>query len=396
MGFVIIDSGTRIHVDEVESEVTLSQLFTDVVCEHYTEVYRIKCIKAWGKLNRNGWAILPVLHELTKSSNKKLSEAAGEAIKKIDPGAPTISTISTDRNQKNGHPNGCSCKDCYPQGYPESLKPKATKSNLATLGSSVSRNKFQVQDGYGQTHWKDLEIKKVTITDIPVKNGDLAEGTRVTGVCNFCGKHATFSKNLRQANKVIVGDKSLFCNFCLRNEYYREKEARNTLMLSFRGIIGYYYYCFHQVPKISTMYMQEIEAIIALHVKVGTQNPLFRYDPESYIWFVDFSKVGNKRQQMPLNYVLETVVDILCTFNLYENAKETSPATLYNKYKEAIVEFHHHRTRPAGQKILLPTLYSCGIPYETVGKTVIPISFLRNFVPNHMVETATKKGKGMY
>lgn len=392
MGFVITDSGTRIDIEEVEGEATLSQLFTDVICEHYTESYRIKCIKAWGKLNRNGWAILPILHELTKSSNKKLAEAAGEAIRKIDPGAPTISTSSTSVNPSNGHPAGCSCKSCYPKGYPESRPKQAGFSKT----NSIPKNRFLVQDNYGQVHWKDLEIKKVTITDIPVINGDLAEGTRVTGICNFCGKHATFSKNLRQANKIICGDKSLFCNFCLRNEYYREKEARNTLMLSFRGIIGYYYYCFHQVPKISTMYMPELEAHVALHVKVGTQNPLFRYDPESYIWFVDFSKVGNKRQQMPLNYVLETVVEILCTFNLYENAKETSPATLYNKYKEAIVEFHHHRTRPAAQKILLPTLYSCGIPYEGAGKTVIPVSLLRNFVSTHMIETANRKSKGMY
>src|SRR5438270_9936958 len=90
MGTVILNSGTSVLLEEVDGTASLQQLYEDVACEHYTDNYRSRMIGVWGKLKRQGWAILPVLHELTKGANEKLAKSAQEAIKLIDPGAPTL------------------------------------------------------------------------------------------------------------------------------------------------------------------------------------------------------------------------------------------------------------------------------------------------------------------
>jgi len=188
----------------------------------------------------------------------------------------------------------------------------------------------------------------------------------------------------------MADQKRLFCNFCLRNEFYKLKYLKNTLVMSFRGIIGYYYYCFYS--KTHT-WINELWAFINLHEKIGLENPLFSYDTETFCWFVDFSKVGNKKGQMPLDYVLETTVAILASLNMYENVKGCSPSTIYGKYRDAIVDFHHHRRRPEGQKILVPTLIGCSIPTTNLNNPTdraIPVNMLKNFTINSMVEKKFK------
>ncbi len=149
-------------------------------------------------------------------------------------------------------------------------------------------------------------------------------------------------------------------------------------MLSFRGIIAYYYYSFH-VHKTSLLF-SEIESIVNLHAKVGKRNPLFIYDPESFIWFVDFSRIG--KDLIPVTYVLETIVEILYSLNLYENVKCISPLKIYNKFKDAILEFDKTRTRPQ-QTILIPTFFNCGIPFHEKSVTV---NMLKNFTQSHFAD----------
>lgn len=378
MGTVILNSGTSVVMEEVDGQATLQQLYEDVANEHYTDSYRTRLIAAWGKLKRQGWGILPYLHELTKSTNNKLVTAAKDAIKLIDPGTPSLDGINKDLTTFS--PKVVS-------GSSSSGSPTGTRYNNNNYNRR--EKEFPVQNGHC-TVWKKLERKKVAFTEVPV-NGDLSEGTRVSGTCCFCEKNTLFPKNLRKASESIAGPKRLFCNFCLRNEFYKMRHRKHVLLMSFRGVIAYYYYCFHLVPKTATMYMMDLESYINLHVRLGTQNPLFRYDPESFLWFVDFSKVGNKPRQMPLDFVLETVVSILAGFDLYNNVKDASPAQFFQKYKEAITDFHHHRRRPAGQRILTPTLYGCGIPHETSVTKAIPINLLRNFTPGQLIENYKHK-----
>jgi len=378
MGTVIINSGTQMHIEEIEgNSVTLQQLYEDVVCENYTDTHREKCIKGWGQIGRHGWAILPVLHELTKGKNERLAKAAKEAIRKIDPGAPNITGRS----------------DVSPAYTPAKSLANENRVNEITGKSGITgrreKERFPVQNGH-MTVWKTPEVKKVIVTEIPVKHS-LAEGTRINSSCCFCEKQSMFTDKMRSISHTMTG--KLYCNFCLRNEFYRVRHSRHTLVMSFRGVIAYYYYSFH-MAKSCSMFMSEIESYITQHVRFGTQNPLFRYDPESYLWFVDFSKVGTKNRQVPLNGVLESVVDILASFNLYENVRDCSPAQFFGKYKEAITDFHHHHRRPPNQRILTPTLYGCGIPQETVANRAIHANLLRNFTPGHLIENYKVRQRG--
>ena len=88
-------------------------------------------------------------------------------------------------------------------------------------------------------------------------------------------------------------------------------------------------------------------------------NPVFDYDPDTYLWFVDFNRVGNSKRRLPLEDVLKTVVDILACFNLSENVPGLSMSTFYGKYKEAITNFYERRYRPTDKRMLIPTFSGC-------------------------------------
>jgi hypothetical protein len=370
MGLVKTATGTQIMMDEVEGLVTLQELYQDVKCEHYTDLYRSRCMQACAKLGRQAWGVLPILRDLAKSSNVKIQTASKEALRKIDPGMPDL----------DGEPLIVGSHQPHASDRP-------AKNNAGT---------FPVQTNTGIVYRKP-SIKKVTIVDVPV-DGDLSEGTRVMGTCNFCEKNTIFTKNLRRYCEQIVGpdlegQNRLFCNFCLRNAFYKTKLTRNILILSFRSIIGYYFYCFHNCAKQPSMWLDEIKGFTELHIKLGTQNPLFRYDPETFCWFVDFNKVGTTKRRMPVEYVLETILDIMSAFGLYEHIRESSPVSLFEKYKDAVLDFHHHRRRPVGQKILAPTLFGCGIPVDNTATRGIPITSLKNFLPTHLIENFKQKAR---
>lgn len=356
MGEVITDKG-NISMVEVEGRVSLQDLYQDITCTDYTDSYRARCIEACGKVGRGAWGVLNTLHELARSTVPKLSEAAEAALRKVDPGMPLLR------------------KDMVVDTHTRNKKMVPVTAN-------------------GVTTYKKPERMQVTVSDVP---GDIHEHARIYATCSFCEKTAIFPKNLMKCNEVVAGQESqskkrLFCSFCLRNEFYKLKHSKNILVLSYRGIIGYYYYCFNFVPKSSSMILSDIQQYTELHVKMGVQNPLFRYDPETMCWFVDFSKVGQRSNQMPINYILETAMEILASFNLYEHIREVSAATIYSKFKDAIIDFHHHRRRPAGQRLLVPTLFGCGIPMETALSKAIPIQALKNFTPSKMMENI-KNGK---
>ena len=99
---------------------------------------------------------------------------------------------------------------------------------------------------------------------------------------------------------------------------------------------------------------------------------------------------------MPLNCILETVVDILTSFDLYSNVKECSPAAFFQKYREAMTDFHHHRRRPDGKHVLMPTLFGTGIPHETSLTKAIPINLIQDFTPNRLIENYKHRQRCIY
>jgi hypothetical protein len=132
-------------------------------------------------------------------------------------------------------------------------------------------------------------------------------------------------------------------------------------MMTYRSIIGYYYYAFYKKPQKKVMWLSQIKEYVESHQKAGLQNPIFKYDPESMLWFVDFSKVGTGRRQLPLEEVYKTVISTLASFNLYDTCPHIRMHKLYDKYREAIEIFYKQRSRPADKKILNPTLIGIGL-----------------------------------
>ena len=94
MGMVITPNGTQVAMEEVEGKISLLELYQEAKCEHYTVFHRVKMIEACGKLGRLAWGVLHSLQDMAKGSDPKLSKAAQEAVKKIDPGMPALGGFS--------------------------------------------------------------------------------------------------------------------------------------------------------------------------------------------------------------------------------------------------------------------------------------------------------------
>lgn len=185
--------------------------------------------------------------------------------------------------------------------------------------------------------------------------------TKIKCKCSFCGKESILYNETRTQHYLLSNNGKFYCGFCLKNNF-NNKSSKNTLILSFRGIIAFYYYFLYRAPVGDpVLYHNDIKDYIALHVKIGNKNPVFLYDQESYCWFIDFNKIGNGNRKIKLKYVLHTVIEILASFNLYRYYPEFDGAELYKKYQESILEFYKHRSRPVGKPILIPTLLKCGI-----------------------------------
>lgn len=177
--------------------------------------------------------------------------------------------------------------------------------------------------------------------------------------CNYCLKETTLRPAAVSLISRLSGPNKFFCTFCLRHKF-NTKNIRNTLVLSFRGIIGYYYYAFYALPKVPVLYLNQLRDFIDLHVEIGKQNPLFVYDEESYLWYIDFSRIGKVKGQLPIEEVLKTIGEIIMSFGLFDYIKDVKPHVLYQKYEEAVQLFYHQRKRPEAAPILSPTLIKTG------------------------------------
>lgn len=202
--------------------------------------------------------------------------------------------------------------------------------------------------------------QKVTLKKLSnFNNGKLAE--TVYHECNFCHKTVGLHALNREICDKLSGN-FFFCPFCLRHGL-NTKNNKDFLVLSFRAIIGYFYYSLY-LHKLriggSVMRFAEIQDYIDSHVEVGLQNPLFSYDPETMLWFVDFSKVGRGNKKVPIKDIQKTVLNIIACFNLKIHFPHTDIHPMVEKYQEAIDKFYSHRYRPEGVRFLIPTLQGIG------------------------------------
>jgi len=190
-------------------------------------------------------------------------------------------------------------------------------------------------------------------------NGELAE--KIHYECNFCGKTIGLYPLNRKICERLSGDQ-FYCPFCLRNRF-NTRNNKHILILSFRSLVGYYYYEKYAYTHNREVWISEIMDFMESHAAAGLVNPLFSYDPESMLWFIDFSKVGKGRKKVKVAEVLKTILSILTCFNINQHVTNGKLSKFYLKYEEAILKFYQQRYRPEDRKHLIPTLANCGI-YE--------------------------------
>lgn len=205
-----------------------------------------------------------------------------------------------------------------------------------------------------------LSICQVKLKPLPASpSGELSD--RVFRKCCFCDKNCEFVGSQSRLLGKLSGPGNFYCSFCLRHGLHT-KGNRDVLILSFRSIIGHFYFQnYVQAHGGRKLWITEIEDYIEAHRQAGMANPLFLYDPETMLWYVNFSRVGNSKRKVPVEEVLKTVISILASFNLSETTHGVSMSALYTKYKDAIDGFHRKRFRPDGRRMLIPTFANTGV-----------------------------------
>lgn len=191
----------------------------------------------------------------------------------------------------------------------------------------------------------------LNLIETPI-NGEFSD--KIYRKCSFCEKEVLITDNNSEILNKLSGPNGFYCSFCLRNNF-NTKITKDILILSFRGIIANLYYQNYLTDR--KIWFSELENIILVHKNTGLKNPVFKYDLDSFLWFVDFSKVGNTKKKISIIEVYKTIIEILLCFNFWEYFSGYQ-VTCYNKFKEAIEKFYENRFRPDDRKMLIPTLNS--------------------------------------
>lgn len=197
--------------------------------------------------------------------------------------------------------------------------------------------------------------------------------------CYFCEKKVKTDSIHNKICETLVRSKNFYCSFCVRNKFYTKKRW-DVLQLTFRGVVGYLYWKSYRV-KCKKVYLCEIKDMVDTHVKAGLFNPAFNYDPDTFIWFIDFSIVGNAKRQINIEEINKTIINILACFNLNESITGAMSHKLFDKYKDAINLFYASRQRPEGKILLVPTLSGCGGTLEQS----FDYDRCRNFLPKNLI-----------
>ena len=166
--------------------------------------------------------------------------------------------------------------------------------------------------------------------------------------CAFCNKSVLITnKTLFYWNNQ---EDEFYCINCFRSDFNANK---NILILSFRALFGYLYYQ-HYVAEIKPLIsLAEISKLITAHATIGLQNPFFHYEQESFLWFVDFTKLDQNKKNLDL--ILPTVKQILEEVPLDKWTKNLKKCKLEAKFYKAIEDFYVKRQR---QEVLIPSLYA--------------------------------------
>lgn len=196
-----------------------------------------------------------------------------------------------------------------------------------------------------------MKIHEVAIKKIE-HGEDLELTNRFYRTCIFCDKTAFVDETNRKSCSNLSGGK-FYCPFCLRHNFQRR--SKDILILSFRAIIGYYYYMFYDVEP-EVMWLSQIQQLIVKHEVVGLASPAFYYDDETYLWFIDFSRIGTGKKKAPFEEVLKTTRFMFDVFNLGTNLATNQENETWTKFEKAMKTFYLKRTRPKNKRMLVPTI----------------------------------------
>lgn len=197
--------------------------------------------------------------------------------------------------------------------------------------------------------------------DVSVKQVEETSGQELSDTfyhnCLFCEKLVRVSSDNFNSCLNLGGGK-FYCPFCLRNNF-NYRTSRNVLIVSFRAIIGQYYYKhFLETERHKTkMWLSEIECMIERHERLGLKCPVYSYDPSTYLWFVDFNKIGKNPRKAPIGEVTGIAQMILSVFKLDKVYGQYVFNDMWKKYEHALKLFYEKRQRPADRRMLIPTLH---------------------------------------
>lgn len=331
MGTVFLPCGSKVEVEELSGTVGIAHLVKDIGSDSYVDSYMIGLINVLSVLGVHANGALPKLRELAKQKEKPLIQvAAQQAIKKIDISNNVSSRVTV-------------------------FSPPINTTTICT--TPVKKGKEKV---------------KVSLT--PIKF-DLMVGIKKVSLCNFCGKMFVPTER-EMIDNGFLGRGKIFCDFCLRNSYSEPDIAKNTLAISFKGLIGYFFFALSNTLKTNGLYSSDIREMIENHFKAGMSNHIFKYDPDTFTWFIDFSRVGEK--SIPLSNVVATVKMQLFALGCTEIFHKADMVRLVRFVESEIKNFH--RTRQMTSMPLLITPLDAGVPACKPGEPKsVPFDAIANF-----------------
>lgn len=116
-------------------------------------------------------------------------------------------------------------------------------------------------------------------------------GYETNVICCKCDKlFSPSSSNIKYRNKY-------FCNFCLRNNFHINKKIFSFCLKSYKNS--------YSQEEIQKSYLQ------------GVENPAFIFDHETFIWYIDCSKIG--KDKISLLEIYKTLQNIIFCFENEES-----------------------------------------------------------------------------
>lgn len=214
---------------------------------------------------------------------------------------------------------------------------------------------------------------------VPIENELDGEFAEIVGYnCDICDKFTLFYPPQRKMCEKLSRN-NFYCNFCLQNNFNNRAVKRDLLILSFRSIIGFYYLNYYTSKKI---YYSQIESMIQSHEKTGLIYPFMKYDPETFLWFVDFSKIGRGQKKISVDELIAATINITSCFNLPIVIDGFKTQVFIQKFIDAIDKFYSNRYRPEDKKFLVPTLLNC---VNTTDQKMVENTSYKNFTKMNFI-----------